>query len=236
MNRRFCGAVLGVLLLLAAGCGTYQPAQSGTSAAKGGRRPALDNPKRIAIAMHNYHAAHGQFPPAVLTGPDGKTAYSWRVALLPFLEQDELYKQYRFDEPWDGPNNRRLLARTPAAYRAPEQPAGATNASYFVLAGPGTVFDGAKGVPMADIRDGASNTLLIVEAKRDIPWTKPEDIPYDPQKPLPDLGGYDVAGFAVALADGSARVLPRNIEEKLLRALASRAGGEAISYIPSPPR
>ncbi len=162
--------------------------QAARSAAR--RTQAKNNLKQIALAMHNYADANRSFPPAVLYGPDGKTPYSWRVALLPYLDALPLYQQYKFDEAWDSPNNKKILARMPAALRDPAAPAGSTDSSYYVLVGPTTLFSGKEGIGFAQILDGTSNTLMVVEAKRTIPWTKPEDIPYDADKALPKLGGY----------------------------------------------
>jgi hypothetical protein len=192
------------------------------------RRATLNKLKQLTVAFHSYYQKNESFPPAVLVGPDGKTPHSWRVALLPLLEQDALYKQYRLNEPWDSPSNREVLARMPDVYRTPAETAGSTNAGYFVMTGPGTVFDGPKGKRMSDVLDGTADTLLVVESKRDIPWTKPEDISYDPQGPLPELGGYHEGQFGIALADGETWFLTTTIEEKTLRALITRAGGEYI--------
>jgi hypothetical protein len=240
---------------------------------------AANNMKQLALAMHNYAEANRRFPPAVLYGPDGKTQYSWRVALLPYLEAD-IYKQYHFDEPWDGPNNRKLLEKMPAVFRCPAEPAESQNSSYFALVGPGAIFDtqprkkvpdgpaglgagGAMGGPAAapampggaggpmpgaggtsparwpedaplgttfmEITDGVSNTILLVEAKRNIPWTKPEDIPYDPDKPLPKLGGHFDGGFVAAMADGSVHVLSSTASEKVLRLLITKADRQPVS-------
>jgi prepilin-type processing-associated H-X9-DG protein len=187
-----------------------------------------NNLKQLALGMLNYESARKHFPPAVLYGPDGKTPYSWRVALLPYMEQKALYDQYRFDEPWDGPNNRKLLTMMPRQFRCPTEPANSQNACYFALTGPGTLFDGKEGTRMKEIRDGTSNTLMLVEAKRDIPWTKPEDIPYDPDQPLPKLGGFFQGKFNFTFADGSVRTLLDTINEKAFRSLITKAGGEMI--------
>jgi beta-lactamase regulating signal transducer with metallopeptidase domain len=192
------------------------------------RTRSANNLKQIALAMHNYHDVHGHFPPATIIGPDGTTPHSWRVELLPFLEQDNLYKSYKMNEGWDSPANRKILAQMPDLFRAPGSDPQGTNACYFVLTGGGSMFSKKEGTRLADITDGTSNTLMLVEAKRDIPWTKPEDIPYDPNKPLPKLGGYFDNGFNAALADGSVRFLPYDIKENTLRALISMAGGEVI--------
>jgi hypothetical protein len=162
--------------------------------------------KQLALAMHNYHDIHGQFPPAVLIGPDGKTPHSWRVELLPFLDEHRLFNRYRLNEAWDSPHNTVVQRNMPDAFRSPFAGEESTNSSYYALVGPGTIFEGTKGVPLQDITYGTSKTLMLVEAKRDIPWTKPADIPFDPNKPVPQVGGFVKGHFTAACADGSARI------------------------------
>jgi hypothetical protein len=120
-----------------------------------------------------------------------------------------------------------VLEKIPDVYRCPGAPTDSTNTSCFALVGPGTIFDGKEGTKFKDVTDGLSPTILLVEAKRDIPWTKPEDIPYDPAKPLPTLGGYFEGRFHVAMADGVVEFLPSTVSEKDLRALISKNGGES---------
>src|SRR5205807_9229857 len=146
------------------------------------RTQATNNLKQLALAMHNYADVNQSFPPAVLYGPDGKTPYSWRVALLPYLEQAPLYELYKKDEPWDSAHNKQLLARMPPVFRDPSDAADSTYSSYYAITGPSTIFFGKEGAKFSQILDGTSNTLMFVEAKRDIPWTKPEDIPYTADK------------------------------------------------------
>ena len=183
--------------------------------------------KQIGVGLYNYHETHGRFPPAIGYGPDGKTPHSWRVAILPFLGQAELYKQYDFSESWDGPNNLKLLASMPAVYRCPKVDGDSTNSSYFVLTGPTTVFSGGEGTSKHEITDGTRGTLLVVEAVREIPWTKPEDIPYDPAEPLPKLGGLHDGGSYASFADGSVRWIGDTTSEKDLRALCTKGGKES---------
>jgi beta-lactamase regulating signal transducer with metallopeptidase domain len=200
--------------------------------APGRQRPSstTDKLRRIGLAMHNYYDQHKCLPPAVLHHSEGSPPYSWRVELLPNLggEEYEIYKQYRFDEPWDGPNNRKLLDKIPAVYRSTKGPPGSSNASVFVLTGPGTVFDDEEGTSFRDIHDGTSNTILAVEARREIPWTKPEDIPYDSTKPVPELGGADERGFYAILCDGSVHLIRRSVREDVLRALIGKSDGQHI--------
>ena len=192
------------------------------------RSQGINNLKQIGLAMHNYEAAHGHFPPAVVIGPDGKTPHSWRVELLPLIGREDLYSQYKLDEPWDGPNNRKLLDKVPSVYHAPNPGGDPIFASYFVPTGPDTVFPGAEGTKFAAITDGTVNTIMLVEARRAIPWTKPEDISIDVKGPLPEFGGYNVGGFSAAFGDGSVRFLSFSINKELLRALFTKAGGEVI--------
>jgi beta-lactamase regulating signal transducer with metallopeptidase domain len=205
--------------------------QSAREAAR--RAGSLNNLKQIALAMHMYHDTHRTFPPAVVIGPDGQTPHSWRVALLPFLGQEALYRQYQLGEPWDSENNRQVLAQMPAVYRHPQAARESTNSSYYVLTGDATIFHGTTGCSLPEIQDGTSNTLLLVEAKRDIPWTRPDDIPLDSLQGVSDLAGYHHEGVNVALADGSARFLSMSLDAVLFRSLATKAGGEIIE-LPQP--
>lgn len=195
------------------------------------RRRSVNTMKQLGIAMHNYHDQHGHFPPAVVMGPDGKTPHSWRVALLPYLEHPELtkiYQQYKFDEPWDSPHNQQLIQAGADFFgTAMEQPNG--NSAYFMLAGPGTMGDPARdGTRIRDITDGTSLTIYFVEAKRPIPWTKPQDIDYDPGQPMPRLGGFFDGGFDAALVDGSVLFLSDDNDEDVLRRMLTTAGGEVV--------
>jgi len=191
------------------------------------RVQSANNIRKIALAMLNYESAHGHFPPAVLYDKKTGTPYSWRVAILPYLEQNEVYKLYRFDEPWDSENNKKVLEYRPMQLLSPTDPS-STNTAYLLLTGPETVFTGKKGTKFVQIRDGSANTLLLVEAKRDIPWTKPEDIPYAPEKPLPKLGGFFKSGFHVAFCDGSVHFMAEDVDQKTLRHLIEKADGNVV--------
>jgi hypothetical protein len=197
-----------------------------------------NNLRILALAMLNYEASHGCLPAHALCGKDGKPLLSWRVALLPYLEQQDLYDRFKLDEPWDSKHNRKLLPLMPRVFETaplrarPGQVNGESPGTtrYQVFVGPGAVFDGPRSVPLRGIRDGTSNTLLIAEAAEPVPWTKPQDLAFDPKKPLPGLGGLFEDGFHAAMADGSVRLIPRTVGEKSLRALISRNGGEIIDW------
>src|SRR5205823_763689 len=118
----------------------------------------------------------------------GKPLLSWRVLLLPYIEQDNLYKQFKLDEPWDGPTNKKLLARMPNVYKHPFAKTTTPHGTFYQVAtGKGTIFEGKRGIRIQEITDGTSNTILVAEAARDVPWSKPADMPFDAQN-LPKLG------------------------------------------------
>jgi hypothetical protein len=201
---------------------------------------SANNLKQIALAFGSYHEAFGHLPPAVITDKGGKPLYSWRVALLPFLEQDHLYKQLKLDEPWDSPHNKSLLGKMPRFYDsswAGTDPPGLTR--YQVFVGPDTAFE-RPGLTWADFPDGKANTLLVVEAGEPAPWTKPVDLNYDPEQPLPALGGVftkevgfspfrrRVSGFVACFADTSTHFVRHDTDESTLRGFITRNGGEKV--------
>ena len=81
------------------------------------RSQCVNNLKQIGLAMHNYHAQQNKFPGAAITNKQGKPLLSWRVAILPLLDQQGLYEKFKLDEPWDSPHNRALL--TSILFRLP---------------------------------------------------------------------------------------------------------------------
>jgi serine/threonine protein kinase len=211
-----------------------------------GRRVSQNNLKQLALAMHSYHDVHQRFPPAAFyddprqdikkeQAPGFKPLLSWRVALLPFLEEGELYNQFHLNEPWDSPHNKLLLARMPRVYCPTSTGPQSPYATYYqVFTGPDAPFPeiappgGLSSPRLADFLDGTSNTFLIVEAGDAVAWTKPHDLPYAANRPLPRLAGMYPDGFHVAFADGSVRFIRRDIAEFTLRALITPRGGEVV--------
>jgi hypothetical protein len=165
-------------------------------------------------------------------GEYGQPLYSWRVLLLPYIEQEELYKEFHLDEPWDSPHNIALLPRMPSTYAAPGSkkskiPPYHTVCDVFV--GKGTAFEGREGVRYPqDFPDGTSQTILVVEAGEPVPWTKPEELLYDPDSPLPELRCLFKEGFRVGMGDGSMHYVRKNISEATLRAAITRNGNDII--------
>lgn len=197
--------------------------------ARAGRTRSFNNLKQLALAFHNYHDVYNAFPAAVQIGPRN-TPRSWRVTILPFIEQSELYDAYRQDEPWDSPHNIKLLDRMPDLFRCPGDAPRVTNTSYFAIVGPKTIFEEGRKPRFANILDGTSNTLLLVESKSDVPWTKPEDIRFDDKKPLPKFGGWYPGGFCAAIADGSVRFIPDNWDREMLRLSIMANDGQPFQW------
>jgi hypothetical protein len=193
------------------------------------RAQSTNNLRQIALAMHNYLDTNKSFPPQAVYDKNGKALLSWRVLLLPYLEQNDLYKQFKLDQPWDSPHNKKLLAKMPVTYKTPlGPPQNKFGTFYQGFAGKGAFFEGKRGIGIADITDGTSNTIMIVEAGNDVPWTKPEDLPFDPDKALPRLGVLPGQGFYAAIADGSVRFFRSKVKESSLKKYITRNGGEVI--------
>jgi prepilin-type processing-associated H-X9-DG protein len=191
------------------------------------RAQCVNNLKQIGLACFNFVSREGNFPAAAITDPQGKPLLSWRVAILPYIEQDSLYKQFKLDEPWDSPNNLPLLSQMPKVYLCPsDAPSGEFTTRYQGIVGPGALFDGTQGIPISDITDGTSNTLLVVESDQPVPWSKPDDV--DLATITASLGSRHPGGLNVLFADGSVRFLKTSISPVTLQALGTRKGGEVV--------
>ncbi|HET6573121.1 MAG TPA: sigma-70 family RNA polymerase sigma factor [Fimbriiglobus sp.] len=185
--------------------------------------------QQIAFAVHAYHDAHGHIPGDILD-KDGKPLLSWRVAILPQLDNEFLYSHFKLDEPWDSEHNKKLLPHMPKAFRSPVQGVGPASETYFQgFAGPAAGFQAGQKLALQDFADGTSNTIMLAEAGPPVPWTKPTDRPYDPKKPLPAMDGPYSDRFITVFWDGAVRDLRWNLNEKTYRALIGRADGIVIT-------
>jgi hypothetical protein len=186
--------------------------------------------KVIANAMDSYHYHHGRFPPAALCDELGHPLVSWRVLILPYLEEEALFKEFRLDEPWNSPHNLALLPRMPRAYAPPHDVQAEPNRTFYqAFVGKGPSFEEPQG-------HGTSKTILFVEAGEAVLWTKPADLAYSANDPLPPLGGVlgrrqrgfirtgpnPLKGFHVACTDGFVRFLPLEGSEKTLRDIITK--------------
>jgi len=194
------------------------------------RMESANHLKQMALAMHNYLDTNGTFPPAYTADKDGKPLLSWRVHILPYIEQDALYREFHLDEPWDSAHNKKLIERIPKIYRSPASNAAPGMTSYLTVRGKDTMFPGDKGVKITDVTDGLSNTIMIVEAsdKKAVIWTKPDDFEFNDKNPIDGLLGLWPQGFQAALGDGSVRMIGGTIDLKVLKNLFIRNDGNPL--------
>ena len=168
--------IIGVLIALLLPAMTCGPGPSRRSQCK-------NNLKQIGLALHNYHDTYGSLPPAVVYGPDGKPWHSWRTLILPYLEEQDLYDRYRFDEPWNGPHNRRLAEEAdslPFFHCRADEKAADGETSYVAVTGDGTLWPRDGVMKLDDVPDGLSNTILVVELSGSgVHWMEPRDLPID---------------------------------------------------------
>lgn len=201
---------------------------SGASAAS-----VMNDLKQIALALHNYHDVYGRFPPQSLVDKNGKRLLSWRVLILPFLDQSELYDQFRLDEPWDSEHNLKLARQIPPVYAIRDAVADEDRWKTQIVAPmtPSSAF-GRPGPPIRirDVTDGTSNTIWFVRAdvRKAVPWTKPADLPIDADDPFSSIAGADAEHFLASYIDGSARAISRKVSKKTLHLLFSINDGEVI--------
>jgi hypothetical protein len=197
------------------------------------RMQSANNLKQMALAMLNYESVNGRYPTYANFDKDGKPLLSWRVHILPFVEHEDLYKQFHLDESWDSEHNKKLIAKMPRIYGLPDNSKLRKDGKTIYLAplGEATMFPGPRPVKITDVTDGTSNTILLVEGGDDqaVIWTKPDDLHYDSTKPFQGLGKRWNGGFWVAFADGSVHFIPATVDKDTLKALFTIAGGEAVN-------
>lgn len=187
--------------------------------------------KQIILAMQNYNDARTRFP-VDRSGADGTPLLSWRVLILPYLEQQNLYSQFHLNEPWDSPHNLSLLEFMPDVFRSSGDPTDSMTTSVMHFSGPGAPFSAPTdssplGPRYPDIHDGLSRTLAIVEAgsESDAPWTKPNDLPLHANNPFSALGELGEQ-FIAAYFDGHVGVLSTLLSPGDISALITHQGGE----------
>jgi hypothetical protein len=185
-----------------------------------GRTKDSNSMKQIALGMHNFHDVTGKLPPA------NDENLSWRYHLLPYIEQDNLFRAMNPREPWDGPTNRRFANTQVKTYVSTADPPETVETRYRVFVGPNTLYEpGKKPLAFAEIRDGTANTILFVEARTTVPWAQPKELVYDRNGSLPELGAPSRNGYLVTLADGSVRFMSNKTSPEMLRGAIDPSDG-----------
>ncbi|MGI8982371.1 MAG: DUF1559 domain-containing protein [Pirellulaceae bacterium] len=204
--------------------------------AEAARMQSAHNLKQIMLAMHIYHDTYRHFPAAYGMKKDGTKLLSWRVYLLPYLEQDALYKEFHLDEPWDSEHNKKLISRMPKVFASPSLPeelAKKGMASYVVPVGEKTIFEGSEATSFAKVTDGTSNTIGVLEADAEhaVIWTKPDDLKIDWKEAKKGLHFWKSGASSVFLAafgDGSVHALSEKLDPATLKRLLQMNDGEPI--------
>lgn len=206
------------------------------------RTQCKSNLKHIGLAFHNHHDIYERFP----AQRSGQPQHSWRVTLLPQLDQKSVFEQYDFETEWNVGTNREIAETEISVYQCPSNPFnknsdGLSITAYAVLVGPETILQPQESLQIQDIVDGTSNTFLAVEAcGLQILWSKPQDvrlekIPMVMNAPGQKLGESDGAlssfhtgGVQVLMADGAVRFVSEETDKEVLKALSTANGDEQI--------
>lgn len=193
------------------------------------RTKSANNMKQIGLAFHNYCDVNGSFPTGTMT-KDGKPGLSWRVLLLPYIEEEQLFKKFNLDEPWDSPNNIKLLEQMPKIYESPRVTCKKKGFTvYQGFGGEDALFNPGVKRTFANIPDGTSNTIMTFENSVAVPWTAPMNVEIDPKKDLPDFGKAYGGRIQVGMCDGSVRLIDlKKVKPETFKAAITTSGGEVL--------
>jgi prepilin-type processing-associated H-X9-DG protein len=186
--------------------------------------------------LRYYEVSRKVFPPAYTVDASGRPLHSWRTLLLPYLEETSRYSQIRLGEPWNSPHNLPLTqVHFDWLHCAQDKSAGDFDTSYVAIVGSGTIWDPARVHNVKSVRDGLSNTILLVEMQNSgIKWAEPRDLDLSnlplgiTKQNLPKWLSAHSGGFHAVFADGSVRLISSQIPWQIFMALLTEDGGEQI--------
>lgn len=227
------GGILSTLILI----GLMLPAVQKVREAAA-RQTSSNNLKVAGLGAMNYESTTNELPTAhhrvnereVVPAGEAANRLGWRFTILPYIEQDAVYRQYSTSatQPWNSLANKPLATTTIKSYVDPTD-GPTSDTRYRVLVGPGTLFDPAldRGVRFSEINDGTSNTIFAIEAADTVPWPQNKELPFTPTGPFPSVGHPARNTVLVLFADGSVRSVTKANPEAL-KAAATRKGGEMM--------
>jgi hypothetical protein len=198
------------------------------------RVASMNNMKMIGIALHNYHDVYGEFPPQYVVDSAGKPLYSWRVLILPYLEQDAIYKAWDRSKGWDSPENAQLADMVLPVFRMPDETGLNNDTSYLAISGANSMFDGGKSVRIQQATDGLSNTIIVVESKGSgVKWAEPRDLDLDQITAVNSgvagqINGGTTKGAQALFADGSVQFVPVSTPPATIKQLGDPRDGSPV--------
>ena len=239
--------IAGVLLLGCAGVSVLLIPAVGAARDAAKTAQSMNNMKQMGLAMHNYHDVFMALPYAGSEDPKQGLGLSWRVRILPYMEEGRMYDQFNFKEPWDSPTNNSFVNQMPRSYQSPLAPPSTSQTVYQMVVDGKKFATGAPAPPpphtlfghdnrvtrFHDVLDGTSNTVMIVEADpaQAVTWTQPKDIEFDPSQPKRGLATTR-RGNVVLMADGSVRTLSPNTDDEVVRRIMYRNDGQPVTLDP----
>ena len=200
------------------------------------RTQSANNLRQMALAALNYESAFRHYPSGDGPVKKGGPAVSWRVKILPYIEQNNLYELYNFDEPWDSESNRKLLEKMPEVFKNPASSVADGFTIYRGVGGKGGIMGvnaagESVGTSLGSVIDGTSNTILFLETSDDmaVPWTKPDGgVDPDNIKPWQIVGNH-VGGFNACRADGSTVFIAETVDDEVFKNLLKMNDGNVIT-------
>jgi RNA polymerase sigma factor (sigma-70 family) len=196
---------------------------------KAAKAHSIGQSRQILLAIRVYEEENGHLPTAAIYDEAGKPLLSWRVAILKHLANRDLFKEFHLDEPWDSDHNKKLLAKMPSVYAPAHLEPKRPHATFWkVFVGKGTAFFGTTGLRLKDVTRDQAKTVVLAEGGEATPWTKPDDLPFAADKPLPRLGGSYPDGFIIGTLAGDSRFVKTKFDEKLLRLAVLRSGDDTF--------
>lgn len=240
---RSCGAVLALLTTLLAIFAVLLASLLPNPGVTARWSNSLSNVRLLTLGILNYEGDEGHLVTAQSGDADGKPQCSWRVKILPYLNESNLHARYKFDEPWDSPGNIKLLDEMPDCFACPVNYETTGQTAYKLVVDRGTAFEPGRSITFKDITDGSSNTICVLEdAKNPVPWTKPEDLTIEEAIAIlasPDtdrvshvsdgLVSTTYVGSGLSMIDGSTFFLHPSADPEQVRDLCLCADGSGTS-------